>query len=91
MASKMEPLPPSGCVVHPFEGQFLRIASTAVTSGWMVEMGHPDMGRRTTLGEGRGAAQETETRRRHPLCLTHVVLLCNRVGGHVMVLLVAIV
>ena len=67
----------------PFEGQFLRIASTAIASSWMVEMGHPDMGRRTTSGEGRGAAQETETRRRHPSRLA-VVLPCNRAGGHVM-------
>ena len=74
----------------PFEGQFLRIASTAVASGWMVEMGHPDMGRRTTSGEGRGAAQETETRRRHPSRLA-VVLPRIRAWGRVMVLLVAIV
>ena len=74
----------------PFAGQFLRIASIAVACGWMVEMGHPDMGRRTTSGEGRGAAQETETRRRHPSRLA-VVLPRNWAGGLRDGLLVAIV
>ena len=74
----------------PFEGQFLRIASTTVACGWMVEMGHPDMGHRTTSGEGCGATQETETRRRHPSCLV-VVLPRNQAGGRVMALLVAII
>ena len=90
MASRLEVLPPAGCMVHPFRGQFLRIASIAIACGWMVEMGHPGMGHRTTSGEGCGATQETETRHRHPSRLA-VVLLRNRAWGRVMVLLVAIV
>ena len=74
----------------PFKGQFLRIASTTVASGWMVEMVHPDMGRWTNSGEGRGATQETETRRRHPSRLA-VVLPRNWAGGARDGLLVAIV
>ena len=74
-----------GARYPPFGGLILRIAPAAVASGWAVLMGRPDMGRRTTSGEGRGAAQETEARRRHPSCLT-VVLPRDRVWGRVMAL-----
>ena len=67
-----------GAQYPPFGGLILRIAPAAVAGGWAVQMGRPDMGCRTTSGEGHGAAQETETRRRHPSCLA-VVLLCDRV------------
>ena len=76
----IEALPSSGCVVPSFREADPRIASTAITGSWAVEMGHLDMGCLTTSGEGRGVAQDTETRCRHPSCLT-VVLLHDWVWG----------
>ena len=76
MASRMEAVP-------PFEGQLLCIASTAVTNGWAMGIGHLDMGWQTNSGERRGAAQETKTWHRHPSCLT-LVLPCNRAWGCMM-------
>ena len=74
-----------GALYPPFGGLILRIAPAAVADGWAVLMGHPDMGRRTTSGEGRGPAQETEARHHHSSCLA-VVLPHDRVRGRVMAL-----
>ena len=90
MANRLEVLPLSGCVVHPFQGAIP--AHCIHCRRWQLDGGDGPSRHGTPNnlgGEGHGAAQETETRHCHPSCLA-VVLLHDGVR-HVMALLAAIV